>query len=128
VVDIADNALAWLRAVELPKVGRLCGANWLERWRVFRRACGWSVGKPEAKGHRGKLRAVGERVAITRGPWRPDVMRHTFASNHYAQHQNEALLKAQMGHWKQSDTLHRHYRAVKTREEAARFWGLRPGS
>lgn len=126
VVDIADNASAWLRTVPLPAQGRLCKANWLERWRVFRRACGWSVGEPDAKGHRGKLRSVGERIAITRGPWRADVMRHTFASNHYAQHQNEALLKAQMGHWKQSDTLHRHYRAVKTRDQAAKFWGLRP--
>jgi integrase len=44
---------------------------------------------------------------------------------HYAMHQDEAKLQAQMGH-ESAAMLHRHYRALKTRKEAERFWALRP--
>lgn len=125
VVDIPDNAVQWLRSVRLP-VGKLCGKNWHERWRVFRRRCGWSVGAVDAKGHRGALRAVAERVPVTRGEWPEDVMRHTFASYHYALFQDESKLKAQMGHWEKSETLHQHYRALRTRREAQQFYRLAP--
>jgi integrase len=125
VVDLSANAVAWLRTVEMP-VGRLCPGRWAERWRAFRRGCGWQVGADDA-GERSKAfkRAV-KAGPITRGKWPADVLRHTFASMHYAQFQNEGLLKAQMGHWERADTLHRHYRALTTRAEAAVFWGLRP--
>ena len=124
VVDLADNALAWLRSVEIPK-GKLCRGCWVERWRAFRRRCGWAVGDDKSKGHKAAfLKAM--KVPITRGPWPADVLRHTFASMHYAQWQDESLLKAQMGHWERADTLHRHYRALTTRAEAAAFWALRP--
>lgn len=124
VVDLAPNALAWLRSVEIPK-GKLCKGCWVERWRAFRRSCGWAVGDDASKGHKAAfIKAM--RVPITRGRWPADVLRHTFASMHYAQHQDEALLKAQMGHWERADTLHRHYRALTTRAEAAAFWGLWP--
>jgi integrase len=58
--------------------------------------------------------------------WPKNVLRHTFASMHYAMHQDESLLKAQMGHWERTSTLHRHYRALKTKAEAAKFWALHP--
>jgi integrase len=124
VVDLADNAVAWLRTVEVP-VGRLCVGRWAERWRAFRRGCGWQVGRDETGEHSLAFRAAME-VPITRGRWPADVLRHTYASMHYAQHQDEGLLKAQMGHWERADTLHRHYRALTTRAEAAAFWALRP--
>jgi integrase len=110
VVDVAPCALAWLRvALALgadPWQGRICCARWGDRvWAKRKRALGW----PEV-----------------RGEWPHNALRHTYASMHYAAHQNESLLKAQMGHWRGSDTLHRHYRALKTRSEALAFWALVP--
>ena len=125
VVDLSANAVAWLRTVELP-VGRLCVGRWSERWRAFRRGCGWQVGADDAGERSLAFRRAAVAVPITRGAWPADVLRHTFASMHYAQHQDESLLKAQMGHWERADTLHRHYRALTTRAEAAAFWALRP--
>lgn len=62
-----------------------------------------------------------------------DGLRHTFATMHYAMHQNTSQLKAQMGHEESEDTLFRHYRAVRTvsgetmtRKLAEKFWGLMP--
>jgi integrase len=125
VVDLSDNAVAWLRSVERP-VGRLCVGRWSERWRAFRRGCGWGVGADD-KGERSlAFKAAVKAVPVTRGRWRADVLRHTFASMHYAHFQDEGLLKAQMGHWERADTLHRYYRALKTRAEAGAFWELRP--
>lgn len=125
VVDLSENAVAWLRTIELPE-GRLCVGRWSERWRAFRRGCGWQVGEDDAGERSVAFRRAAESVPITRGPWPADVLRHTFASMHYAHHQDESLLKAQMGHWERADTLHRHYRALTTRAEAAAFWGLWP--
>lgn len=125
VVDLAPNARAWLRTVEIPS-GRLCVGRWAERWRTFRRGCGWQVGDDDAGQRSAAFKAAAAAVPVTRGRWPADVLRHTFASMHYAHHQDEALLKAQMGHWERADTLHRHYRALVTRAEAARFWELWP--
>lgn len=47
---------------------------------------------------------------------------------HYASHQDESLLKAQLGHSEDEDTLMQHYRALATRREAAVFWALKPSS
>lgn len=61
------------------------------------------------------------------------MLRHTFATYHYAQHADRAKLQAMMGHSEDEDTLDQHYRAVLTttgktvsRRLAAGFWGLTP--
>lgn len=102
VVDIAANAMAWLKRDPAHKSGkRVCPAAFKEMWRDLRAAAG-----------------------IER--WPNNALRHTFASMHFAQHQNENLLAAQMGN---SPTMvHRHYRALKTKAEARKFWKLRPAS
>jgi integrase len=58
-----------------------------------------------------------------------DGLRHTFASMHYAEHQNAAHLQAVMGHDETQGTLFAHYRAVKTtggewitKKMAREFW------
>ena len=131
VVDLPENAVAWLMAMPMPEKqkaesGKLkvCGAGWEDRWLCLRRAAGWSVGLRRKRAVAGwhKVRDC----ALTEGAWPHDVLRHTYASMHYAHFQNEALLKAQMGHWERADTLHRHYRALRTRAEAAAFWRLSP--
>lgn len=99
VVDLSENARRWL-ALVADRKGAICVVNFGDRWLEFRKRYGF----PE---------------------WPPNALRHTFASMHYAFHQNEALLQAQMGH-ENAAMLHRHYRALKTRAEAGKFWKLRP--
>jgi integrase len=120
VVDLSEYALEWLRA-GMPaslRAGMICGRYWDARWRMFRRSLGWAVGSEE-KG------IVEVRVKPIHGAWPHNALRHTYASMHYAMFENEAKLQAQMGH-ESASMLHRHYRALKTRKEAERFWGLKP--
>lgn len=123
VVDLSANAVAWLRAAGVKMEGPICGKYWDARWRMFRRSLGWAVGS----GERGITEAVkpGDTDWGRLGEWPHNALRHTFASMHYALHQDEAKLQALMGH-ESAAMLHRHYRALKTRAEAERFWGLLP--
>jgi integrase len=107
VVDMAPNCVAWLRSVGFPgndeavrKRPRVVPSNLKDLWPAFRAAAGLTV-------------------------WPHNAMRHTFASMHYAMHQNEAQLQVLMGH-RSADELHQSYRALKTRREAAEFWALMP--
>jgi integrase len=122
VVDLSDNAVAWLRLI--PEQDQSAPVvptkSWLETWRKFRHGLGWKVATE--KGIRVRGYPV---VAPVHGHWPKDVLRHTFASMHYAYHQNEAALQVQMGH-RSAKMIHEHYRAVKTRQEAAEFWKLEP--
>ena len=112
------------RVVELPAVA----VTWLRLWR---RLC------PHEKNFVPKnFRRLWDSLRKAAGlyeTWPHDVQRHTAATYHYATHQNAALLKAQLGHVEEEDTLHRHYRAVKTlrgkpvsKAVAAQFWKLTP--
>lgn len=105
VVDLAPVARAWLAPMG-PREGRICPPNFRKRWERLRRACGWAI-------------SAGDRGA----PWPHDALRHSFASYHYAHHQNELLLQTQMGH-SSGGMLFKHYRAVVSRREAARFWAM----
>jgi len=120
VVDLSVNAVAWLRAgvPASQRAGLICGTFWDARWRMFRRSLGWAVGSCEKGMTERKVKAV-------QGDWPHNALRHTYASMHHALHQDEAKLQAQMGH-ESATMLHRHYRALKTRKEAERFWALKP--
>lgn len=100
VVDISKNALRWLRLVKLKSEDLIAPWDFKERF-------------------------AGVRATAKIREWPNNALRHTFASMHYAQHQNEALLQAQMGH-ESAKMLHQHYRALKTRADAASFWALIP--
>jgi integrase len=100
IVDLTENAVAWL-LLDRQREGPVCPKNFVRRWE--------------------RLRTVAKV-----GTWPHDGLRHTFASMHYALWQNESLLKAQLGHAGREDVLFSHYRALKTRREAAEFWALRP--
>jgi integrase len=103
VVDLHANAVAWLRVCygsALP-AGKICKGRFGDVWLEFR--------KP----------------VISTAEWPHNAMRHTFASMHYAMFENEAKLQVQMGH-ESAAMLHKNYRALKTRVEAAAFWALRP--
>lgn len=118
VVDLSENALRWLAFDPTGTEGMVCPRNFRRRYERLRVEAGFLPPEPK----RGKPALD---PADLPG-WPHDVLRHTFASMHYAAHQNESLLKAQMGHSAREDVLFRHYRALKTRDEAARFWSLAP--
>lgn len=117
VVDISENATAWL-ALDKLREGPVRPENFRLLWGRLRHAAGFI----ERNHTRAKVRP--DEAALK--PWPHDAARHTFASMHYAKHQDESLLKAQMGHSKDEDTLMQHYRALKTRAEAEKFWNHKP--
>lgn len=57
---------------------------------------------------------------------RRDVLRHTFATYHLRMWNDEAALRRDMGHSRQSEVLFAHYLAAATPEQARAFWALRP--
>lgn len=105
VVELSENAVAWLDGINshrsTTKDGeRMCPANLKRMWPVFWKGCGLSE-------------------------WKNNALRHTFASMHLAMWSDEAKLQTLMGH-ESGPMLHRHYKALKTKKEAERFWGLAP--
>lgn len=101
-VDLADNLRAWLKAY--PRVGML------------------SPNRPQ-------LRFRQEKVIKAAGMdgWPVDVARHTFATMHYAAHQNAAATMAQLGHFGNPTTFLRHYKGVPvTAADAAAYWKIAP--
>lgn len=124
VVDLTPEAVEWLRLIpEELRTGPVVPAkNWKDEWMIFRYRLGWDVVSEKLR----KKRCL-EKVETVHGKWPKDVLRHTFASYHYAHHQNEALLQVQMGHMS-AKMIHEFYRAVRTRQEAARFWAIAPSA
>ena len=122
VVDLTANAVAWLELIpEKLRSGPVVPSrSWDWKWLRFRYLLGWDVATEKTI----RKRCL-PAVEAVHGEWPNDVLRHTFASMHYAEHQNEALLQVQMGH-RSAKMIHEHYRAVRTRVEAKRFWALRP--
>lgn len=112
------------RPVELPRVAVI----WLRLWR---RLCPKET-RFIPKNFTRLWRDLREKARVLE-TWNSDVLRHTAASYHYAEHQNLATLQAWLGHSEDEDTLFRHYRAVQTltgkvisRAHARRFWTLTP--
>lgn len=99
IVEISENARAWLRA----------GVFDATRETLF-----------FSRRHH---RALCELAHVE---WLPDVMRHTFASYHVAQHQSADKTALELGHHGSTKMLFRHYKATVTKEEAATFWQLEP--
>lgn len=124
VVDLTENAVAWLELIpEKLRSGPVVPSrSWDWKWLRFRYLLGWDVATEKTI----RKRCL-PAVEAVHGEWPNDVLRHTFASMHYAEHQNEALLQVQMGH-RSAKMIHEHYRAVRTRVEAKRFWALRPAA
>jgi integrase len=59
------------------------------------------------------------------GAWPPDVLRHSFASAHYAFHRDPARTAMTLGHNNQ-DMLLTHYRDLMKPSDAAKYWQIVP--
>jgi integrase len=99
--ELSDNLMAWLRPY-LGRTGRVAPPN-LQKLR------------------RATMKAAG----ILQ--WPQDVLRHSFASAHYAFHKNPAHTALLLGHRDQNMLLN-HYRDVMKPSEAARYWAILPQS
>ena len=97
--EIADNLLAWLQ----PYAGRT-----------------GRVAPPNLR----KLRRT-TMMAVKIEKWPQDVLRHSFASAHYAFHRNPAHTALLLGHRDQNMLL-THYRDLMKPSDAARYWSLVP--
>lgn len=99
LVELSENARAWLKVGKQRKKGDIVFFSW--------------------KLHRYV-------VAAARIEWKPDIMRHTFASYHIALHQSADKTAHELGHHGSTQMLFRHYKATVTKEEAEAFWKIEP--
>ena len=97
--EISENLIAWLR----PYVGRR---------------------GPVAPPNLQKLRRKTMEAAGIKS-WPQDVLRHSFASAHYAYHKNPAHTALLLGHRDQSMLL-THYRDLMKPSDARNYWHIRP--
>lgn len=98
VVPILPCLRAWLDSW-FPLGVEVVPVNFGKRWKRVRRAAGLN-------------------------PWPQNVLRHSRASYRLAQTGDETLTAAEDGH--SAAMLHRHYRALVTKEDAERYFGIMP--
>lgn len=79
------------------------------------------MNKKTLAGRRGAIGAAGV-------SWIQDGPRKSFASAHYAVHQDAAKLAATLGHTGGQDVLFRHYRGLMSRQDGERYFAIRPVS
>ena len=102
LVDISDNLLLWLA-------------------KYYKASGPVAPTPPTFKRHRQNIMKKAE---LKR--WLPDVARHTYATMHFAMHENQDKLQAMMGHSGKAYVLTKHYKGLATKEEAVEFWGTLP--
>lgn len=108
LVDIPENALAWLRLVNPPSSGLVVPGN-------------------------GKVKGYCKRFArlvsaANLSDWGNNDTRHSFGSYHYAQSGDAVKTSALLGHKQGDDVLFSHYRTLVSKEDAEQFFALRPGA
>lgn len=84
----------------------VCPRNWMKKWSHLRKCVGWGDG-------------------YSKGVWKQDCLRHTYASYHAKYFQDYAQLQVEMGHHS-SSLLRTRYLNMKgiTRADAKQFWNL----
>jgi integrase/ribosomal protein L35 len=100
-IDIADNLAAWL-APYRQAAGPVAPIGWAWRYRFDK---------------------VREKAKIAR--WPHNAMRHCYATFYLLKTDDANKTALQLGH-RDTSLLFNHYRALATREDAKRFWAIRP--
>jgi integrase len=113
-VTLSDNLVEWLRPHVVESGSLLAPARATNR-------AGMRKGKPSQTGTRERIVAAARKAGITL----PDnTGRHTFISMHVAHH--ESIDKAALESDNSSEIIKSNYLDIVTREDAAKFWAIRP--
>lgn len=67
-------------------------------------------------------------VSDSQGVWKDDIMRHTFASMHYAKHQSQEATRVQLGHVEEETLDYYINHGKRSKEYAEEFWNFTPPS
>lgn len=100
VIPLTDTAVAWLRSCRKLTGPVTDKTNFRKRFDAWREAAGVIQG------------------------WPDNALRHTFGTMHATHYQDHGKTANIMGN--SVDVVKRHYLGVTTRQDAARFWKLRP--
>jgi integrase len=120
LVDIPENALAWLKLCNPPASGPIVPGTgdhrkdakaYCFRFRTITKAAG--IGKETAEGD-------------WKSEWENNDTRHSFGSYHYALHGDALRTAAQMGHKQNDNVLFDHYRSLVRKDTAQQFFALYP--
>ena len=125
IPDLDDESL-WLDDHALIEVNRTKGGRRRRNAEIcepLRRILEWcrTQGLKPGTWSRRKFRRIRERAGLYHR-WSKDVLRHTYASHHYAAHRDVKRLTASMGN--SEDVLFQHYIRPVARAEASRFFAL----
>jgi integrase len=102
LIEMSENLKEWLLPYE-DRSGKLWRLSHMEFYR--------------------DLEAARAKAGISK--WPSNVLRHSYASYHLAFHQNAAALALQMGHTSQA-MIFSNYRELVTKQDAERYWRIRP--
>jgi site-specific recombinase XerD len=116
-IDISPNLEAWLKAY-LAKKGEATNVAFAKK-RVITLS-------PQLL--RQARTEIFHKVAGKNAKYIQAGLRHTFASNHLAQHGSIDSLVMQLGHRGSAKTLWTHYHLHTRKEDAQAFWGIYPPS
>lgn len=104
-----------IRNVPLPD----CAVAWLRRWQRGEKV----TRSAHANDYQKRFMKLCRRAAIT---WSPNLMRHSFASYHYARNGNSIETARILGHRIDDATLFAHYRALATKEQGVAYFSIFP--
>ncbi len=122
-VKISPNAMEWLLTAPNRK-GAIKPPAFNHRWNQLRWLAGFRTQHRLTLAERAMIAPGGIFENRKLAEWPADGMRHTFATNHLAQHDNEALTSASLGHV-ELETL-KFYSGLLPQTDPAEFWNLRP--
>jgi integrase len=102
-VDLCPAAVAWLSLVQQPG-GLVYDPDYPSQYR----------------------KQFGQLVELVGDGYKQNGMRHTYASALYAKTKDQRYVRQQLGHMEKSTMLFRHYVQLMPKEEAKKFFALRP--
>ena len=124
-VKIAPNAMEWLMTAP-NRNGPIKPPAFNYRWNHLRWLAGFRAQHRLSVAERAMIAPGGMFENRKLADWPADGMRHTFATNHLAQHDDTARTSAAMGHLR-PETL-TFYSGLTPQTDPAAFWNLVPSS
>ena len=116
-VELSDNALKWL-SLSSKEGGKVTRSEYFNdydhRFRKLLTKAGFTKKMKEDDK---------ERIVID---WKKNAMRHSFGTYHFALHGNSIKTSNELGHRQGDNVLFEHYRALATKKQAEKYFGIVP--